>query len=112
MKGRILLGLFVVFLGGILAGQLLRGDLAAAIASRESKMVRVPAEVLEPLFVSTWARWVSVAASRLGADDAPRDESTAELVEWLTSNRFRILWEYAVDHRRELNLTGERERSR
>jgi aminoglycoside phosphotransferase len=65
--------------------------------------MELPEGSLGPLFVSTWARYVAAAATRLGADDAPRDES-GELLAWLRSNRFHLLWEYAVDHRRELAL--------
>ncbi len=76
---------------------------AAPWIRRYAHALRLPPDSLEPLFVSTWARYVAVAASRLGADDAPRDEGN-DLVEWLTTNRFRVLWEYAVEHRGELNL--------
>jgi aminoglycoside phosphotransferase (APT) family kinase protein len=65
--------------------------------------MELPAASLKPLFVSTWARYVAAAATRLGADEAPRDES-GDLVAWLRTNRFHLLWEYAVDHRRELAL--------
>ena len=65
--------------------------------------MELPSGSLKPLFVSTWARYVAAAATRLGADEAPRDES-GDLVAWLGSNRFHLLWEYAVDHRRELAL--------
>ncbi len=83
-------------------------DAWAAGRIREyARALRLPAETLEPLFVSTWARYVAGEASRLGADDISGKGGAGELVECIASSRFRILWEYAVDHRHELHLTDE-----
>jgi aminoglycoside phosphotransferase (APT) family kinase protein len=76
---------------------------AAPWIRKYTEAMELPEESLKPLFVSTWARYVAVAATRLGADDAPRDES-GDLLAWLRSNRFHLLWEHSVDHRRELAL--------
>ena len=78
---------------------------AASRIREYARALSLPTETLEPLFISTWARYVAGAAARLGADDVSANGSTGQLVDWIASSRFRILWEYSVDHRHELHLT-------
>lgn len=64
----------------------------------------LPGEVMAPLFIATWARYVMTLARRTSTEAA----SVATLTGpdcWLTENRFTTLWRYALEHATDLHLS-------
>lgn len=70
---------------------------------RYAEALDLPPDVLESLFIATWARRVATAADRLGVVDASL-RGTPEVAGWPAGDRFHPLWEHAVVHRKELSL--------
>lgn len=58
-------------------------------------------EVLRPIFVATWLRYVAKLATRLGSLDA-RQGLEQETVAWLQQNRYFALWRHCVQNFGEL----------
>jgi aminoglycoside phosphotransferase len=59
-------------------------------------------ELLGPLFILCWSRYVTTLAGRLhDLDGGILDSDTSA---WLRSNRYYALWNYAVTHYNDLNL--------
>jgi aminoglycoside phosphotransferase (APT) family kinase protein len=59
--------------------------------------VEIPRELLGPLFVATWMRYVATLLERLGGRDALRGDEGPKLHEWIRHNRFRAIWRASVD---------------
>jgi len=69
------------------------------------KQVPLPSDVLMPLFILTWARYVNGLMTRLLDESQPAQQLDEENSEWLRSNRYYALWRYTIDHVQELNLS-------
>lgn len=61
----------------------------------------LPSNTIEPLFILCWSRYVHGLLARLNGGSATL--LNRETVEWLRTNRFYLLWQHAVAHRKELN---------
>ncbi len=71
------------------------------------KQVPLASDVVVPLFLLTWARYVDGLMSRLHDEESSSMTSLkAETAEWLRSNRYYALWRHAIEHVQELNLTN------
>jgi aminoglycoside phosphotransferase (APT) family kinase protein len=57
----------------------------------------IPRELLGPLFVATWLRYVTSLVERLGGKDAFRGDEGRKLHDWLLNNRYRAIWRASVD---------------
>ncbi|CAN5421018.1 hypothetical protein BH10CHL1_BH10CHL1_45260 [soil metagenome] len=60
-------------------------------------------ELLKPLFVLCWSRYVMRLVTRLHDEDA-HQLLGGETLSWLRSNRYYALWQHTVEHINELNL--------
>ena len=69
-----------------------------------AKALQLPHELLTPLFVLCWSRYVAKLVARLNSGSSRLPEK--ETVAWLRANRFYALWHHTIDHRRELNWTN------
>jgi len=69
------------------------------------KQVPLPSDVLVPLFILTWARYVNGLITRLLDESRSAQQLDEENTEWLRSNRYYALWRYTIDHIQELNLS-------
>ncbi len=70
-----------------------------------AKQAPLPSDVLMPLFILTWARYVNGLATRLLDERRSAQQLDEENSEWLRSNRYYALWRYTIDHVQELNLS-------
>lgn len=64
--------------------------------------MQISPTALRPLFLLCWARYVAGLVQRLKQHENPDLKLSADQVNWLRSNRFYILWKYAIDNLNEL----------
>ena len=69
-----------------------------------AKAIGLSSRSLRPLFLLTWVRYVASLVARLRSDEDTDTRSSAELLEWLTGNRYFLLWRFALEHWKELDL--------
>jgi len=69
------------------------------------RQVPLPSEVLLPLFVLTWARYVDGLITRLLDSKSKAVQLDEENAAWLRTNRYYALWRYTIEHIHELNLS-------
>jgi len=69
-----------------------------------AKAVGLSARSLRPLFLLTWVRYASSLVARLHAEGPADHQNQGELLQWLTNNRFFVLWKFALEHWKELDL--------
>jgi aminoglycoside phosphotransferase (APT) family kinase protein len=69
-----------------------------------AKAVGLSARSLRPLFLLTWVRHVSSLVARLHAEGPSDHQNQGDLLQWLTNNRFFVLWKFALEHWKELDL--------
>ncbi len=60
-------------------------------------------QLLTPLFVLCWARYVSSLLFRLHDSGQGQDLHSAVEAKWLRANRYFVLWQYTVEHVNELD---------
>ncbi len=60
------------------------------------KKLEIPEELLKPLFVLAWTRYVANMISRLKGETGSSSMLSAETTAWLRKNRFYLLWQYTV----------------
>jgi len=86
---------------------------ARPYVERYCERLKLSHEMLAPLFVSTWGRYVAGLIARLQESNEAGSTVGNETVKWLRSNRYYVLWQYAIEHVKELNFTnGPRKVSR
>ena len=56
----------------------------------------VPQKFLKPLFILSWARYVSNMVLRLKGENAAGNELSRETTDWFRENRFYLIWKQAV----------------
>ncbi|MCX6044535.1 MAG: aminoglycoside phosphotransferase family protein [Chloroflexi bacterium] len=61
-------------------------------------------ELLNPLFVLCWSRYVMRLVTRLHDVEDAQQGLGDETLGWLRSNRYYALWQHTVEHINELNL--------
>jgi aminoglycoside phosphotransferase len=61
-------------------------------------------EMLAPLFVATWARYVAGLVMRLQGANEAGNKVGHETIQWLRSNRYYVLWRDAIEHTAALNF--------
>jgi aminoglycoside phosphotransferase (APT) family kinase protein len=69
---------------------------------RYCETLQIPLPALRPLFILCWARYVAGLVQRLKQHAAPNQKLSSEQVRWLRSNRFYVLWKYAIEHTGDL----------
>lgn len=73
---------------------------------RYGERLKVSRDILAPVFVATWSRYVAGLIARLqdGADSSrPIDQTT---IKWLKTNRYYQLWKYSIENFKELRLVS------
>jgi aminoglycoside phosphotransferase len=63
-------------------------------------------ELVIPLFVLTWGRYVAGLVMRLQESNENGSLVGNETVKWLKSNRYYVLWRYAVENVKDLRLAS------
>lgn len=67
--------------------------------------MNIPEELMKPLFVICWCRYVAGLITRLNSGHST-EKFAKETENWLKVNRYYILWKYTLDHFKQLNLCG------
>lgn len=70
--------------------------------SRYARRLGLSGQALRPLFVLCWSRYVTRLAGRL--HDIEGGILDSDTTSWLQSNRYYLLWNFAVAHYNDLNL--------
>ncbi len=71
---------------------------------RYNDVFQISPELLKPLFVLCWSRYVVSLVRRLKSLDRSDDKLSNESANWLRSNRYYVLWDFAIKHIGELHL--------
>jgi aminoglycoside phosphotransferase (APT) family kinase protein len=61
-------------------------------------------EILAPLFVATWGRYVAGLMMRLQESNETGKRVGEETVKWLRTNRYYLMWRYAIEHAAGINI--------
>ncbi len=69
-----------------------------------AKAIGLSSRSLRPLFLLTWVRYVSSLVARLHAEGPADHQDRGDLLQWLTNNRYFVLWKFALEHWKELDL--------
>lgn len=73
---------------------------------RYGERFKVSEEMLKPLFVATWGRYVAGLVMRLQESNENGSQVGDETIKWLRSNRYYALWQYTIEHMKELQVTS------
>jgi len=79
---------------------------ARPYVERYCERLKLSHEMLAPLFVSTWSRYVAGLIARLQESSEAGNMVGNETVQWLKTNRYYILWRYAIEHVKELRMAS------
>ncbi|MCG3119545.1 MAG: hypothetical protein ALAOOOJD_01975 [bacterium] len=71
---------------------------------RYCERCKLSRELLAPLFVATWGRYVAGLLMRLQESNETGSAVGDETLKWLRSNRYYVLWRYAMEHVTALNV--------
>lgn len=69
--------------------------------------LKLSPEMLAPLFVATWGRYVAGLIARLQESSEAGSMVGNETVKWLKTNRYYILWRYAIENIKELQVVTD-----
>ena len=76
--------------------------------TRYCERLRFSQEILAPLFVSTWGRYVAGLIARLQESSETGSMAGTETMKWLKTNRYYILWRYAIENVKELQVASSK----
>jgi aminoglycoside phosphotransferase (APT) family kinase protein len=76
--------------------------------ARYRERLNLAPEMLAPLFVVTWGRYVAGLLLRLQESNEAGGIVGNETVKWLRSNRYYVLWRYAIEHAKELQVASSK----
>jgi hypothetical protein len=65
---------------------------------RYSEPYNLSREILAPLFVATWGRYVAGLVMRLQESNEAGNKVGDETMQWLRTNRYYLLWRYAIEN--------------
>ncbi len=74
--------------------------------TRYAKNMQLGTEVLTPLFVLCWSRYVASLITRLHDFDMSERGLENETVRWLRSDRYYALWRHTIKYVKDLNLVS------
>jgi len=77
---------------------------ARPYVTRYCERLKLSHEMLAPLFVSTWGRYVAGLIARLQESGEAGSTVGNETVKWLKTNRYYVLWRYAIEYVKELQF--------
>jgi len=75
--------------------------------ARYREQLDLAPEIIVPLFVTTWGRYVAGLVMRLQEFNETGGIVGNETVKWMRSNRYYVLWKYAIEHVKELQVASE-----
>ncbi|MDZ7360041.1 MAG: aminoglycoside phosphotransferase family protein [candidate division KSB1 bacterium] len=81
---------------------------ALPYVARYRERLNLAPEMLAPLFIATWGRYVAGLVGRLQESNEAGGMVGDETVKWLRSNRYYILWQHAVEHVKELQVANDK----
>ncbi len=70
--------------------------------ARYAEQLSLPQEVLTPLLVLCWARYLSTQLTRIVGVSPAHEQVGHNTAAWLRTNRYYALWEYTVNHVNDL----------
>jgi len=76
--------------------------------ARYREQLNLAPEIMAPLFVATWGRYVAGLLMRLQESNEAGSMVGNETVKWLQSNRYYVLWRYAIEHVKELQVANDK----
>ena len=79
---------------------------ARPYVERYCERLNVSPEMLAPLFVATWSRYVAGLVARLQADTAANQQIDQATLKWLKTNRYYQLWKFTIENLKELRLAS------
>ncbi|MGH7456959.1 MAG: aminoglycoside phosphotransferase family protein, partial [bacterium] len=79
---------------------------AWSYVARYRERLKLAPELLAPLFVVTWGRYVAGLVMRLQESNESGSMVGDETVKWLRSNRYYVLWRHVVENVNDLRLAG------
>ncbi len=79
---------------------------ARPYVERYCERLRVSHEMLAPLFVATWGRYVAGLLARLQEGAESNQEVDPTTLKWLKTNRYYQLWKYTIENLKELRLVS------
>ncbi len=65
---------------------------------RYSEALGIPRELLKPLFVLSWSRYLGNMAARLRGAENGSAQLAEQTVSWLRGNRYYRIWQYTVEN--------------
>lgn len=74
--------------------------------TRYKERLNLAPEMLAPLFVVTWGRYVAGLVMRLQESNEAGSMVGNETVKWLRSNRYYVLWKSAIENVKEIKFAG------
>jgi aminoglycoside phosphotransferase len=74
--------------------------------TRYRERLNLAPEMLAPLFVVTWGRYVAGLVIRLNDANESGRRVEEETVKWMRSNRYYVLWKYAIEHVSNLQVAS------
>ncbi len=81
---------------------------ACSYVTRYRERLHLAPEMLAPLFVLTWGRYVAGLVMRLQESNEAGGIVGNETVKWLRSNRYYVLWKYAIEYVKELQVASSK----
>jgi aminoglycoside phosphotransferase len=70
--------------------------------ARYRERLNLAPEMMAPLFVATWGRYVAGLVDRLQESGEAGGMVGDETMKWLRTNRYYVLWRYTIGHLKEL----------
>ncbi len=81
---------------------------AWSYVKRYRERLKLAPAMLAPLFVVTWGRYVAGLLLRLQESNEAGGIVGNETVKWLRSNRYYVLWRYAIEHVKGLQVASSK----
>jgi aminoglycoside phosphotransferase (APT) family kinase protein len=75
---------------------------------RYRERLNLAPEMLVPLFVATWSRYVAGLLMRLQESNEAGSMVEDETIKWLRSNRYYMLWKYAIEQVSKLQAASSK----
>jgi aminoglycoside phosphotransferase (APT) family kinase protein len=79
---------------------------ARPYVERYCEGLKLSQEMLAPLFVATWGRYVAGLIARLQEGAAENQKIDQATLKWLKTNRYYQLWKYAIENINELSFVS------
>ena len=74
--------------------------------TRYANQLQLAPEIVAPLFILTWGRYVAELTARLHDFRHATGQLAGTTLEWLRTNRYYALWRHTIEHANQLNLVG------